>query len=44
VSWTFASKPGGAWNPQPTNFFLIGREDGLWRVFAVNTAPFPKAP
>jgi hypothetical protein len=44
VSWTFASAPGGAWNLRPTNFFLIGREDGVWRVFAVNTAPFPKSP
>jgi len=44
VTWTFASDPGGAWNPRPTNFFLIGGDDGLWRVFAANTAPFPKAP
>lgn len=44
VSWTFASDPGGAWNQRPTNFFLIARDDGVWRVFAVNTAPFPKAP
>jgi hypothetical protein len=44
VGWTFASEPGGAWNLRSTNFFLIGREDGLWRVFAVNTAPFPNPP
>jgi|GEM_PF-2594165 len=44
VSWTFSSDPGGAWTTRPTNFLLIGREDGLWRIFAVNTAPFPKAP
>lgn len=44
VSWTFASEPGGVWNLRSTNFFLIGREDGLWRVFAVNTAPLPNSP
>lgn len=44
VTWTFASDPGGAWNPRPTRFFLIGLEDGLLRVFDLTTFPFPKAP
>jgi hypothetical protein len=44
VTWTFASDPGGPWGVHVTRFVLIGREDGLWRVFAVNSAPFPKAP
>jgi len=44
VSWTSASDPGGAWSIRSTRFFLIGREDGVWRIFAVNSAPFPKAP
>jgi len=44
VSWTFASDPGGAWSVRSTRFFLIGRESGAWRIFAVNSAPFPKAP
>lgn len=44
VSWTFATDPGGPWNIRATYFFLIAREDGRWRVFAVNSAPFPKAP
>ena len=44
VSWTFASDPGGAWGVRATRFFLIAREDGVWRIVAVNSAPFPKAP
>lgn len=44
VSWTFAADPGGAWGRQPTNFFMMGREDGLWRIFLVNTGPFPNPP
>ncbi|HEY8806142.1 MAG TPA: hypothetical protein VIN70_00970 [Candidatus Limnocylindria bacterium] len=43
-TWTFASDPGGAWNQRQTMFFLMGREDGRWRVFGAGTAPFGRPP
>jgi hypothetical protein len=35
ASWTFASDPGGAWGPSATRLFLLGPEDGRWRIFEV---------
>ena len=35
ASWTFASDPGGAWGLSATRFFLLGPEDGRWRIFEV---------
>jgi hypothetical protein len=43
-TWTFASNPGGALNQRQTMFFMVGREDGVWRIFDANTAPFPTPP
>jgi hypothetical protein len=37
TSWTFASDPGGAWGPAATRFFLLGPEDGRWRIFALGS-------
>lgn len=44
AQWTFSSNPGGAWNLRQNLFFMVGREDGLWRIFDSNTAPFPTPP
>jgi hypothetical protein len=38
AGWTFESPPGGAWGPEPVNFFVVGLEEGRWRVFYVWTA------
>jgi hypothetical protein len=37
TSWTFASNPGGAWGPTATRFFLLGPEEGRWRIYAVGS-------
>lgn len=44
VNWTFASDPGGPWNLHAGYSFLMGREDGLWRVFGVGSASFGTPP
>jgi len=44
AQWTFSSNPGGAWNQRQSMFFMVGREDGLWRIFDATTAPFPTPP
>jgi hypothetical protein len=44
TSWTFASDPGGAWGPVATRFFLLGPEDGRWRIFAVGSMGIPHNP
>jgi hypothetical protein len=44
AQWTFSATPGGAWNLRQTMFFMVGREDGVWRIFDANTAPFPTPP
>jgi len=44
AQWTFSSTPGGAWNLRQTMFFMVGREDGVWRIFDANSAPFPSPP
>ena len=43
-TWTFNSDPGGAWNQRQTMFFLMGLEDGRWRIFGTGTAPFGRPP
>ena len=37
VSWAFAADPGGAWGSSPTRFFLLGPEDGRWRIHATGS-------
>ncbi len=44
TTWTFASNPGGAWNQRQTMFFMVSWEDGRWRIFDANSAPFPTPP
>lgn len=38
ASWSFASDPGGAWGRQGSQFFVLGVEDGSWRVYETATA------
>jgi len=38
AGWSFESPPGGAWGPAPVNFFVVGLDDGRWRIFYVWTA------
>lgn len=44
ATWTFSSDPGGAFGRQPTQFFLLGLEDGVWRIYDAGTAPFGMPP
>jgi hypothetical protein len=44
VSWTFASDPGGAWGSPATMFFLLAREDGVYRIAEMATAPLGPHP
>jgi hypothetical protein len=44
ASWTFTSDPGGPSGLQPTQFFLLGLEDGAWRIYDGGTAPFGRPP
>lgn len=39
VSWTFERDPGGAWNPSPHQFLMVGVDDDRLRVYYVWTAP-----
>jgi hypothetical protein len=43
-TWTFSAVPAGASNQRQTVFLMVGRDDGLWRIFDANTAPFPTPP
>lgn len=38
ASWSFASDPGGAWGHQAFQLFILGLEDGAWRVYETATA------
>lgn len=38
ATWSFASDPGGAWGRQAHQFFVLGLEDGAWRVYQTATA------
>jgi hypothetical protein len=44
ASWQFARDPGGAWNQQAHYFFLLGLEDGSWRVYETATAWYASLP
>lgn len=44
ASWTFASDPGGAWGRQAFQVFVLGPEDGSWRVFETATAWYASPP
>src|SRR5881409_1100174 len=44
ASWRFASDPGGPWGPAPTRIFLVGSDDGRWRVHEVWTAAIGALP
>jgi hypothetical protein len=44
VRWTFASDPGGAWGSPATMFFLLAREDGVYRIAETATAPLGPYP
>jgi hypothetical protein len=44
ATWTFTSDPGGPFNLVSTHFFLLGLEEGVWRIYDGGTAPFPTPP
>lgn len=44
ASWRFASDPGGAWNQQAHHSFVLGLEDGSWRVYEIGTAMYGPPP
>jgi len=44
ASWRFASDPGGPWGPMPTRIFLVGLDEGRWRVHEVWTAAIGALP
>jgi hypothetical protein len=44
AGWQFASDPGGAWAQQAHQFFLLGLEDGSWRVYETATAWYASLP
>lgn len=44
VSWTFSRDPGGAWGTRPSQFMLLGLEDGRWRIYDAGTGPFGRPP
>lgn len=44
ATWTFTSEPGGAFGRRPTQFFLLGTEGGVWRIYDAGTAPFGRPP
>ena len=33
VTWSFAVDPGGAWGPTASRAFMLGPEDGRWRIY-----------
>ncbi|MDP9251912.1 MAG: hypothetical protein M3O80_02805 [Chloroflexota bacterium] len=44
AGWQFASNPGVAWAQQAHQFFLLGLEDGSWRVYETATAWYTSLP
>jgi hypothetical protein len=44
AGWTFASDPGGAWGQQASHFFVLGPEDGSWRIYEIGTAMYGPPP
>lgn len=44
ATWTFTSDPGGSFNRRHTQFFILGLEDGVWRIYDSGTAPFGTPP
>lgn len=44
ASWSFASDPGGAWGRQAFHVFILGLEDGAWRVHETGTAMYGPPP
>jgi hypothetical protein len=38
ADWTFVSDPGGAWGRRAFQIFVLGQEDGAWRVYETATA------
>ena len=44
ASWTFASDPGGAWGRQAFQVFVLGLEDGRWRVYETATGWYASPP
>lgn len=44
AGWSFASDPGGAWGRQGFQIFVLGVEDGSWRVYETATAMYAPPP
>ena len=44
ATWRFTSAAGGPWGEVNTRFFLLGREEGVWRIYEVGSAPFSTPP
>jgi hypothetical protein len=44
AGWLFASNPGVAWTQQAHQFFVLGLEDGSWRVYETATAWYSSLP
>ena len=44
AGWLFASNPGVAWTQKAHQFFVLGLEDGSWRVYETATAWYSSLP
>lgn len=44
ANWMFASDPGGAWGQQAFQVFVLGLEEGSWRVYETGTAMYGPPP
>lgn len=44
ATWTFTGDPGGAWGQPAHQIFLLGLEDGVWRVYETATAMISPPP
>jgi hypothetical protein len=44
AGWLFATNPGLAWTQQAHQFFVLGLEDGSWRVYETATAWYSTLP
>ena len=44
ATWTFNGDPGGAWGQPAHQIFLLGLEDGVWRVYETATATISPPP
>jgi hypothetical protein len=44
ATWDFTSDPDGAWGPHPMRVFLVGLDDGRWRIYESDTAAFAPPP